>query len=330
MVSLEPFQAKRAAVIYNPIARGVARRQHLLQRTIALLARQGTDANLIATTGPGSASTQARRAIEAGCDLIIAAGGDGTINEAANGMLHTDVPLAILPGGTANVLAREIGLPLHLERAAAQIPKLRLCRIAAGEIRGAASGDRCFLCMAGAGLDAEIVYGLDLDLKAAAGKLAYYLAGFGHALRSIPEFEVIVDGKRFEASFALISRVRNYGGDLEIARRASLLRDDFEVVLFRGTLGMRYLPYLAGVMLRVADRMKGCTMLRGRSVTCHDPSGRQVFVQIDGELSGNLPITTEIMPGALTLLLPEEFLTREQRYVAIPAERPEWTTSPIR
>ena len=93
---------------------------------------------------------------------------------------------------------------------------------------------------------------------------------------------------------------------------------------------MRYLPYLAGVMLRVADRMKGCTMLRGRSVTCHDPSGRQVFVQIDGELSGNLPITTEIMPGALTLLLPEEFLTREQRYVAIPAERPEWTTSPIR
>jgi diacylglycerol kinase (ATP) len=82
MVSLEPFQAKRAAVIYNPIARGVARRQHLLQRTIALLARQGTDANLIATTGPGSASTQARRAIEAGCDLVIAAGGDGKRNAA--------------------------------------------------------------------------------------------------------------------------------------------------------------------------------------------------------------------------------------------------------
>lgn len=93
---------------------------------------------------------------------------------------------------------------------------------------------------------------------------------------------------------------------------------------------MRYLPYLAGVILRIADRIKGCTMLRGRSVTCHDPSGRHVFVQIDGELSGNLPITTEIMPGALTLLLPERFLAREQRYVAIPAERPEWTISPIR
>ena len=142
MEGLEPFQAKRAALLYNPIARGLTRRQHLLQRTIALLARQGTEANLIATTAPGSASGQARRAIEAGCDLIIVAGGDGTINEAANGMLHTGVPLAILPGGTANVLAREIGLPLRLERAAAEIPKLRSYQIAAGAIRGTSSGSR--------------------------------------------------------------------------------------------------------------------------------------------------------------------------------------------
>jgi diacylglycerol kinase (ATP) len=330
MVGLELFQAKRAALIYNPIARGLTRRQHLLQRSIALLAHQGTETNLIATTGPGSASAQARRAIETGCDLIVVAGGDGTINEAANGMLHTGVPLAILPGGTANVLAREIGLPLNLEKAAAQIPKLRLCRIAAGAIRGTSSGDRSFLCMAGAGLDAAIVYRLNLDLKAAAGKLAYYLAGFGHVFRSLPEFEVTVDGRAFEASFALISRVRNYGGDLEIARRASLLRHDFEIVLFRGTLSMRYLPYLAGVVLRVAHRMKGCTMLRGRSVSCQDPSGRRVFVQIDGELAGSLPIKTEIVPDALTLLVPEKFLTREQSYVAIADERPEWTTSPIR
>ena len=100
---------------------------------------------------------QAREEIEAGCDLIIAAGGDGTINEVANGMLHTGVPLAILPGGTANVLAREMRLPIHLERAAAQIPNLALpyCR---RQLRWRRSEPRCFLCMAGAGLDAEIVY----------------------------------------------------------------------------------------------------------------------------------------------------------------------------
>jgi YegS/Rv2252/BmrU family lipid kinase len=317
-VILNAFQAKRAALIYNPIARGLSRRQHLLQRTIAVLERQGTQADLIATTGPGSAGAQARREIEAGCDLIIVAGGDGTINDAANGMLHTGVPLAILPGGTANVLAHEIRLPLHFEKAVAEIPRLQLCRIAVGTLRGAGSGQRCFLCMAGAGLDAEIVYHLDLDLKATHGKLAYYFGGFAQVFRPVREFEVTVDGKRFEASFALISRIRNYGGDLEIARNASLLRNDFEVVLFRGTLSVRYLIYLAGVILRRVHRMNGCTVLRGRSVTCQKLSGSRIFVQVDGELAGKLPVTTEILPDALTLLVPQKFLAREQSYVEIP------------
>ncbi len=318
MVSLESFQAKRAAIIYNPIARGLIRREHLLQRSIAVLAGQGTQASLIATTGPGSACAQARREIERGCDLIVIAGGDGTINEAANGMLHSGVPLAILPGGTANVLAREIRLPLDIEKAVADVHRSQLCQIAVGTLRDSVCSQRCFLCMAGAGLDAEIVYRLDLDLKAVAGKLAYYLGGFAQVLRPLSEFEVIVDGKRFEASFALISRVRNYGGDLEIARTASLLRNDFEVVLFRGTLSVRYLSYLAGVVLRRVHRMNGCTVLRGQSVTCQPGSEQRVFVQIDGELAGTLPVTAEIEPNALTLLVPQKFLAREQPYIEVP------------
>ncbi len=318
MVSLEPFQAKRAAIIYNPIARGLMRREHLLQRSIGVLARQGTQANLIATTGPGSAGSQARREIERGCNLIIVAGGDGTINEAANGMLHTGVPLAILPGGTANVLAHEMRMSLDIEKAAAEIPRSRPCQIAVGTLRDSTSGQRCFLCMAGAGLDAEIVYRLDLDLKAVAGKLAYYLGGFAQVLRPLSEFEVMVDGKRFEASFALISRVRNYGGDLEIARGASLLRNDFEVVLFRGTLSARYLGYLAGVVLRRVHRMNGCTVLRGQSITCQPRSKQRIFVQIDGELAGNLPITAHIEPNALMLLVPQKFCAREQPYLEVP------------
>ncbi len=319
IVSLEGFHAKRAAIIYNPVARGLVRRQHLLQRTTAVLGRQGIEADLIPTTGPGSASSQARRQIEAGCDLIIAAGGDGTINEVANGMLHTGVPLAILPGGTANVLAREMRVPIHLERAAEQISNLRPSLISAGGIRIGGSAERCFLCMAGAGLDAEIVSRINLDLKAAAGKLAYYVGGFAQIARPLREFEVTVDGRRFEASFALISRVRNYGGDLEIARGASLLRNDFEVVLFRGRVGARYLAYLVGVAFRRAHRMKGCTIVRGRMVTCRYSTANEVYVQIDGELAGFLPIAAEIIPDALTLLMTPEYLARERSYVAIPA-----------
>jgi len=319
MVDLDsPFHAKRAALIYNPVARTLSRRRHLLQRTIQALARQGIQATLVGTTAPGTAGMQVRHQIEAGCDLIIAAGGDGTINEVASGMLHTNVPLAILPCGTANVLAREMRLPLHMESAAARLSSLKPARIATGRIKLTEAPTRPFLCMAGAGLDAEIVSHLNLDLKALLGKFAYYLSGFAQVLRPLSEFEVLVDNQRFTASFALISRVRNYGGDLEIARGASLLRDDFEVVLFRGTQSVHYLPYLAGVVLGQTQRIKGVTVIRGRSITCRPPERQDVFAQVDGELVGKLPITAEIVPDALTLLVPPQFLAREQSLVAVP------------
>ena len=313
------MHAKRSAIIYNPVARGLSRRRHLLQRTIGVLDRQGISAKLVATEAPGTAGQQARREIESGCDLILAAGGDGTINEVANGMLGTNVPLAILPGGTANVLARELRLPIHLERAAAQISRLQPHQIAVGGLRIGDGDPRCFLCMAGAGLDAEIVSRLNLEFKAVAGKLAYYFTGFAQVFRPLREFDVIVDGRTYRASFALISRVRNYGGDLEIARRASLLRDDFEIVLFRGTVSVRYLQYLVGAALRQLDRIDGCTILRGRQITCPAPDDGGIYVQVDGELAGQLPITAEILPGALTVLAPAEYISREQTLIAAAA-----------
>ena len=315
---MESFSAKRAAILYNPVARKLSRSQHLLQRTIEALKRQGVEASLVGTTGPGSASAQARKQIEAGCDLIIAAGGDGTINEVAAGMLHSRVPLALLPGGTANVLARETRVPIDMLAAVRDLSKMVPTRVATGLLR-MGKEQRSFLCMAGAGLDAEIVTHVNLDLKAAVGKLAYYVGGFSQVFRALPEFEVTIDGKAYEASFALISRVRNYGGDLEIARGASLLRNEFQVVLFRGKHCLRYLPYLAAVSLRVAERMNGCTFVYGRSVTCKSTNGQGIFAQVDGELVGNLPISAEIVPDSLTLLLPPTFVAKEQSAMDIRA-----------
>jgi diacylglycerol kinase (ATP) len=319
MVQLRSSGAKRAAIIYNPVARGLSRSKDSLHRSTALLSQQGIEVSLIATDGPGAASEQARREIDLGCDLIVAAGGDGTINEVANGMLHTGVPLAILPGGTANVLAREMHLPIHLERAAELIPTLHPCRIAVGALRIDGSAPRCFLCMAGAGLDAEIVSRINPNLKMRTGKLAYYAGGLLQAFRSVREFRVIVDGRPYQASFALISRVRNYGGDLEIARGASLLRDDFEVVLFRGTASARYLGYFLGVALKRVHSMRGCTVLRAQSVICEQPAGDGIFVQVDGELAGVLPTVTTILPDALTMLVPSSYLARERTYVELAA-----------
>jgi diacylglycerol kinase (ATP) len=317
---LESPQARRAAIIHNPVARGLVHRRHLLQRTTTILARHGIEASLVPTTAPGTATVLAHQQIDAGCDLIIAAGGDGTINEVANGMLHTGVPLAILPGGTANVLAREIGMPIHLEKAAEQISGYQACRISAGAIGLAGTAvRRCFMCMAGAGLDADIVNHLNLDLKAAIGKFAYYACGFAQIFRPLREFEVLVDGVPYQASFALVSRVRNYGGDLEIARGASLLKEDFEVVLFRGTMSVRYLPYLAAVALKRAERMTGITFLRARSVSCRPFSGDPISLQVDGELAGKLPATMELLPEAITLMVPQKYWMREQSRIAVPA-----------
>lgn len=271
------------------------------------------------TTHPGSAAAQVKKQIEGGCDLILAAGGDGTINEVAAGMLHTGVPLAIIPGGTANVLARETRIPIDMLAAVRDLRKMVPQRVAVGALRLGDKEARSFLCMAGAGLDAEIVTHVNLDLKAAVGKLAYYVGGFSQVFRSLPEFEVTVDGKTYEASFALISRVRNYGGDLEIARGASLLRNEFQVVLFRGKHCVQYLPYLAAVSLRFAERMKGCTFVHGRTVSCRSTNGAGVLAQVDGELVGKLPLTAEILPDALTLLLPQTFVAKEQSSIDVRA-----------
>jgi YegS/Rv2252/BmrU family lipid kinase len=316
---LELIHAKSAAIIYNPVARGVSRNHPLFQRSIAALAAQGIEARLVATTGPNSAGAQARQQIEAGCDLILAAGGDGTINEVAAGMLHSGVPLGVLPGGTANVLARELKLSMNMLRVAERIRQMTPVRISTGSLLLGNRTRRTFLCMAGAGLDAEIVCNVDLDLKAAIGKLAYYIGGVGQVFRPLTEFQVCVDGKQYEASFALISRVRNYGGDLEIARGASLLRDDFEVVLFRGKQSVQYLPYLVGVAFGQTAKLAGCTILQGRTVNCQAVRDRDVFAQVDGELAGKLSVTAEIMPAALTLLMPTAYLNKEMAYAEIRA-----------
>ena len=316
MNSLQTTAGRRAALLYNPVARTLARHRDLIPRVADLLARQNIDCRLIPTVSPGSATEQVKEQIAEGCNLIIAAGGDGTINEIADGMLYTGVPLAVVPCGTANVLARELHLPANPEKAAGLVSNLEPHSITIGSLRTSETVHRTFICMAGIGLDADVISRLNLDFKAAAGKLAYYVSGFAQIWRTLPEFDVDVDGRCYRASFALISRVRNYGGDLEIARGASLLRNDFEIVLFRGSLALHYVPYLLGVALKKVHRIHGCQVLHGRNVTCHPVSGKTVYAQVDGELAGAVPVSAELIPGALTLLAPPEFAIREQALAA--------------
>jgi diacylglycerol kinase (ATP) len=238
-----------------------------------------------------------------GADLIIVLGGDGTINEAVNGMVHSRATLGILPAGTANVLAMELGLGSRLDRAVQRLSQSVEQRVAVGKIINSHADPRHFLAMAGAGLDAKIVYDLNPALKARAGKLAYWFSGLGHVTEKVGTFDARINGDVYRCGFALASRVRNYGGDLEIASGASLIHDDFEIVLFEGSSPLRYMWYMLGVGLGRVQGMRGVHTVRARQV---EMTG-DVHLQVDGEYAGRLPARFEIVPRAITLLIPPSY-----------------------
>jgi diacylglycerol kinase family enzyme len=254
------------------------------------------------------AGALAREHVAQGADLIVVAGGDGTINEAAEGMVGSDVPLAILPGGTANVLAMETKLGGNLERVARRMGELKPRRISLGHLTcDGGKVSRYFLLMAGIGLDAHVVYNVRPGLKAKTGKFAYWVAGWSLLGRRLPEFDVEIAGERTRCSFALLSKVRNYGGDFEIARSVTLMDDHFEVVLFEGATSTRYVKYFTGMALNKLEGMSGVTVKRAAEIRVGEPADQRAHIQIDGELAGRLPAELKIVRDALTLLVPESY-----------------------
>jgi len=280
-----------------------------LDRAVEILRKNGHDVTVAPTTGPGTAGAIAREQIAGGAGLIVAVGGDGTINEVVEGMVHSQVPLAILPAGTANVLAMEMKLGSRLERVAERLEECRPHRIPVGRLTcDGGRVERHFMLMAGIGLDAYIVHHVDEAIKARIGKLAYWVAGWSLLGKRLEHFAVDAGGSRRECSFALIAKVRNYGGDFEIARNVSLLDDEFEVVLLEGRNTLRYVKYFAGMALNRLAGMKGATVLRSDRVILAASEGSRVNVQIDGEYAGCLPAEARIVPDALTLLIPPEYI----------------------
>ncbi len=298
---------RNAILIYNPSAGGLrGRGAARLDRAVETLRGAGHRIEAKPTEEPGDATRIAAEAAASGADLILVAGGDGTLNEAINGVAGSETPVGLLPTGTANVLACELQLG-GFETAAARVGAWIPRRVALGLLRAAGVPPRYFLLMAGAGLDAHIVNSVSHELKRRSGKFSYWVAGAHEFTRRIDQFEARVEGVARRCGFALASRVRNYGGTLEIARTASLASDEFEVVLFEGANPLRYLKYLAGAAAGTLRNMKGITVLKARRLELLAPGDPPVYVQVDGEAAGRLPATVEIVPDALTLLVPEDF-----------------------
>ena len=162
--------------------------------------------------------------------------------------------------------------------------------------------------MLGGGLDARVVASVNPGIKKKLGKVAYWLAGLSQTGCKLEECLVRTPDAEHTASFILVSRVRNYGGDLEIAHNVSLLDDDFEIVLFKGANSLKYLLYFAGVLTHMESKLPGVEVLRASQIDLTPLNQREVLIQADGELCGPVPARVEIVPKALNLLLPETYL----------------------
>lgn len=314
---------RKVALLYNPDSGGnMARRRRELQSTLELLRNGGVEADLILAESREQAQEQVRQAIASGCDTVFACGGDGTIHNVAQVLANSAVALAILPVGTANALAHDLGLPLGIVGAAEAALRAVPRRVALGhvtyvDLEGAPDA-RYFLISAGVGVDAHLFYKLHTGTKKRMGMAAYYATAWNlwftyPMTRFVAEYlETGSDAlKRADVTELMSIRIRNFGGVLqELAPGASLDRDDMRVVLCRTSSRLSYLAYVTRGLLRQRWKIPGIDLAYSTRVSCGylsssaPPEQRKIYIEADGELLGMLPAEITVVPNALTLLAP--------------------------
>ena len=303
---MEPI--RDALLIFNPTAgraRGV--RSGALERARKVLARQGIESELAPTDGPGSAPGLARQAVREQRQMVIVCGGDGTLNEVVNGLAGSSVPLALLPAGTANVFAKELGLPWNIERAASMIGASRFRRVSLGHVK-AAEGEkdgRYFLSLAGAGPDGAIVRAVNPSLKERTGTVAFWIEGFRQLTSyKFPRFRVKFENETIEGTLIIAGRTKHYGGPVQITTRADLYGNDFELMLCTTNSRWKYLSYMPLLLSGRLRHVRDIRFVRATEMSCEPVDAEPIWVQVDGEAAGRLPAEFRIVRDALTLAVP--------------------------
>ncbi len=288
-------------IIFNPAA-GAGRRRRLARALTALRAlRQRVE--LAETRGTGDAERIARDAARRGVARVVAAGGDGTIAEVASGLAGSASALGLLPLGTANVLAWELGVPLAPERAAAVLAGGRAARLHPGLARFGDGRERLFVQMVGAGFDAAVVERLDLGLKRRIGRAAYVWQSLRELPRyGFPPISVELDGVAETVSSVIVTKGRLYAGRYRIAPAARPEAPGFQVVLFRRAGPLAAALAGAALPLGLIPRLPGVEIVAARALRI--AAAARVPVQADGDAAGLLPVAVSDAPAPLTVLLP--------------------------
>jgi diacylglycerol kinase (ATP) len=316
---------RKAALLYNARSGGGRRQRDAdLTRILNVLGDAGVEATLVRTQSSVDAAEQARQAIVNGCDTVFACGGDGTVHDVLQGMVGSQAALGVIPMGTANSLAHDLGLPGDPARAVRAALHAETQRIALGRVtlHGPLGSPvtRYFTVAVGIGVDAHLFYKLHAATKQRLGMGAYYYKAWHlWCTYCMENFDVelsIAEGdKAFHSGVTemLAVRIRNFGGVLqELAPGAALERDDLRVVTCHTSSRFSYLLYVIRGLLRANWSVRGVELAFAKTVRCTVPeiSGDappcKVYVEADGELLGTLPAEITMVPDALTILIPSK------------------------
>ena len=288
----------QAVLIFNPRA-GTRRTATLVEEIRRALAGSGYDTEPLPTQEPGHATRLAREAAAKGVEVVFTHGGDGTVREAAAGLVGSATALAPIPGGTTNVVALALGLPNHPLAAAAALAGAETFSMDVG-----LCGEEAFLMQASAGIDAYIMGRLDPALKRRLGKLAVAISALS-SLRTYgyPSIELVADGRPLEASFVAVCNLAYYAGTYRLAPAATPTDRALDLVIFRGQGRWATIDFARDLFLGRHPRRPDVETMQVREVEIRGPRG--LAVQLDGDtLPIELPVTVGIHPRTLRMLKP--------------------------
>ena len=298
----------RATVICNPVS-GTHDVRALLPGAIEALRASGWQVDLQMTTQRGDAGRLAVQARDQGRHVVLAAGGDGTLNEIANALALSEVALGVLPSGTANVWARQIGLPIPtVLRPEGLIEAARLMsRAIVRPIDLGRVADRYFMLWSGVGLDAHVTATIEPRSPRfkRLGIVGYALRATGIALQYRgARMVVIIDGQRIKcrALMVLVSNIRLYGGFIVAAPNAILDDGLLDVYLVKGNSLVEAIRSFVNIMLGRTSRDPQIINRSGRRISI--AARRKCPVHVDAEPFGYTPISIEVAPKALRALIP--------------------------
>ncbi len=290
----------RLMAIHNPVASGGGYRRDL-PLILDSFRGLGYEVEERETQSVGHATALAHEAVDARFDVVCALGGDGTVNEAINGLAGSEVPLAIIPIGTVNVLAMELGIPLDPPDAVGLLENGNISAIDLG-----LANDRYFGLMAGVGMDAAVVASLNPMMKRALKEAAFAVHGLAHYFAADdPRIRVVTKDRTVEGYFVVFGNSSSYAGAFGITPLADMRDGLLDVCVLKDKSFLSTATYWTAALLNAHVKHPKVEYFRTEEavVTCLDEN-REVLIQTDGEVAGRLPLSCRVAPRALLVVVP--------------------------